>query len=199
MELLIELIQILGERVLERSAKPARTRASEEASKKNLLFLKRLFVGAVLVTSILVPAYFFYEGYTSGNLSKQYLYIGIVLISLTLFSNLLTLIKTMELLNQEVKTDIIYESSTVEDDIRYEMGLLVLLTLLSAIPVLNLIVHPLSIDRASNIMEMTANNSRRQRIRSLAGNIAFLSLIVFLASSLAVAAVLIILGDTRIL
>jgi hypothetical protein len=93
--------------------------------------------------------------------------------------------------------DATYESSMIEDDIRYEMGLLILFTFLSAIPIINLIVHPLSIDRAVSVLEMTTNNPQRKRIRDLAENVAFSSLLVFLASSLVFSIVLISLGDTR--
>ena len=197
MEFLVELIQIIGEKIVKNAAKKPKTRASEEAFKKNLHLLRRFLTIAILVTSTLLPAYFYYDGYTSGNLSKDYYYIGVALVVTTFISNLFTLTKALELVRQGNKASAIFESSTIEDDIRYEIGLLVLFTFLSAIPILNLIVNPLSIDRALNILEITLNNSQRQKIRELAANIAFSALLVFLASSLVFSIILIILGDTR--
>jgi hypothetical protein len=197
MEFLVELIQIIGEKIVENVAKKPKTRTSEEAFKKKFHLLRRFLTIAILVTSTLLPAYFYYDGYTSGNLGKDYYYIGVALVVTTFISNLFTLTKTLELVRQEGKAGAIFESSTIEDDIRHEIGLLVLFTFLSAIPILNLIVNPLSIDRAINILEITLNNPQRQKIRELAANIAFSALLAFLASSLVFSIILIILGDTR--
>jgi hypothetical protein len=197
MEFLIELAQIVGNKIVDASAKALETPEAQKAFAKRFRVLGQYFAIVILIISVVLPAYFFYSSFTADQLHINYFYFGIGLLLTTLFSHLFTAVKSFYLFRPATKLINTAESTTVEDEIRYEIGAAIILAVMSAIPVINLISLPLVIDRAIHIYEITSQNSKRQKIRELAENIAYISLIIFLMSTLIFSLFLIIAGDTR--
>ena len=90
---------------------------------------------------------------------------------------------------------VIQESISIEDDIKYELGIEFLLFVLTFIPFGHIIFCPSIIDRAINIIEIT--NPSRQKFRKLAVNIAGYSVVAFMANSFITTITLLIMGNTR--
>lgn len=197
MEFFAEIAQLLGQKVVEASTKSLKEPEAQKAFVQRMNFLGEFLAILTLIISIVLPAYFFYSSFVAGQLQTEYFYFGIGLLLIACFSHLFTGTKIIHLFRLKNRQPNATETSTVEDELKYELGGELLLAIATIIPLLNLLALPLAVDRVLNIYEITSLNLKRQKTRNLAENIAGTAILVFFTSTLIFSLFLIIAGDTR--
>jgi len=195
MDFLPDLILFLGNQVLEFQSKVPSTPQSEERFRRNFFVARVGLMVVALAIASLLPAYFILSSYSMGILSNSYFVIALIVTFFTSISSLLIFPKIPLLMKQYEEKPSAYETIGVEDEIKHELGTEFLFLILTLVPVAHILFCSLTINRASNILEI--KNSSMQRIRKLAANLAGYSVILFMTNSLVVSFVLMILGDTR--
>jgi len=195
MEYFAEIAHILGERLIDFQANKPATAHSAEIYRKNFFIARVTFFIITLVIASLLPTGLVYSAFRDGDVSTTYLEVAAILILVTVVTSLFYFPKILLLTRQFSDKQIIQESTGIEDDIKYELGIEFLLFILAFIPFGHVIFCPLTIDRAINIIEIT--NSSRQKFRKLAANIAGYSVVVFMANSFIITIILLIRGNTR--
>ncbi|HMR97694.1 MAG TPA: hypothetical protein PKE62_00460 [Anaerolineales bacterium] len=190
----IEIIQLLGEQLTNIQARTPVTPQSEEFNRRGFFIFRAVFMAFVLIVASIAPVGVVLIGSKDDNFSIGYLGISIVLALSTIAASIFVFPKVLLLIRQYSVIQSVHETITVEDDIKYELGIELLLFIFTFIPVAHIIFCSLTIDRAANILEIT--NSSRQRIRRNSANIAGYSIMVFMINSLIVSLALLILGTT---
>ena len=196
MEYLAEIIQLFGERLIDFQTRAPTSPQTEELNRKGFYILRVIFMGGILLTASVLPAFFAFSSFLDGIISDFYLIVAIFLIILTIITSLLIFPKILLLLRQYSENQSAYEATGVEDEVKYQLGIELLLLLLTFIPVAHILFCPLTVDRATNIIEITS--SSRQKVRRLAANLAGYAIVVFLLNSLLVSIMIMVLGDTRV-
>jgi hypothetical protein len=195
MEILAELLRMLGEQTIEFQSRVPRNPHEEELYRKNFVLMRKILFIVMLTASVALPTYFVFIFFIDGYLSNFYFILSVFLIFAAIIVSLVIYPKITLLLEQYSKKQTVNETLYVEDEVKYELGFETLLLVLSAIPFAHILFCPLVIRRAMNILEMT--DASRIKIRKIAANLAGYSVLLFMTNSLVVSLILIILGDTR--
>src|SRR5258706_7186889 len=195
MEYFAEIVHIVGERLIDFQANRPANKHSAEIYRKNFSILQVIFFIITIALASLLPASLVFSSFRDGDVSTTYLEIATILIFATIITSLFVFPKILLLTRRLSGEQIIQESISIEDDIKYELGIEFLSFILTFIPFGYIIFCPLTIDRAINIIEIT--NSSRQKFRKLAANIAGYSVVVFMANSFITTITLLIMGNTR--
>jgi hypothetical protein len=195
MDFLSEIVIFLGERVINSRATLPNTPQSEELYRKNFYTFRVAFMAFLLIVASIAPVGVMFLGFTAAKFSAVYLGIAVVFAFSTIAVSIFIFPKILLLLKQYTERQAVCETTSVEDDIKYELGIELLLFIFTFIPFAHIIFCSLAIDRAINILEIT--NSSRLRIRKNSANIAGYAILVFMSNSLVASLILLIQGSTH--
>ena len=192
MDHFVEIVILLGERLTSFQAELPSNPQTEEINRKGFYIVRVVFMVIILAIASIIPIGIGGLALLDGQFSTIYLGLAASLAFATVVASIFIFPKISLLIHQYSQTQSVQEMITVQDDIKYELGIELLLFILTFIPIAHIIFCSLTVDRAINIIEIT--DPSRQRIRKNAANIAGFAILVFMANSFVVSLITLIMG-----
>src|SRR5260221_6912473 len=148
MEYFAEIVHILGERLIDFQANRPANKHSAEIYRKNFSILQVIFFIITIALASLLPASLVFSSFRDGDVSTTYLEVATILIFATIITSLFVFPKILLLTRRLSGGQIIPKSINIEGDIKYEMGIEILLFILNFIPFWQIFFFLLTIDLA---------------------------------------------------
>ena len=183
---------MLGEQLVNIQARTTGLPQSEESYQKGFFIVRVIFMATLLVVATVVPIGFALLVLADRKSPNILVGIMVILASATTISSIINFQKIVLLLRQYSENSSGVAPATIEDDVRYELGIELLSFGLTFVPIAHIFFCTQTIAKAIGILETT---KAKQNIRKLASNIAGYAILVYMANSTFTSIAMIILVD----